>query len=181
MIGWGVGGHCPGEGKTMARMTKAQKIEAENEAQALQLFQDGLAALPDPRRPQGLRYPLQTVVTIALMASVCGSDDAEAMQAWGEAHEEWLAGFLPMPHGAPTQDVFLAVFGALYPEAFSKVFRAWAELLALRLKATGKHIAVDRRKDPQALVDRKPAPLGAGPLPFERTRPATGPRTPPRT
>jgi predicted transposase YbfD/YdcC len=143
MIGWGVGEHCPGEGKTMARMTKAQKIEAENEAQALQLFQNGLAALPDPRRPQGLRYPLQTVVTIALMASVCGCDDAEAMQAWGEAHEEWLEGFLPMPHGAPTQDVFLAVFGAMDPEAFSKVFRAWAELLAFRLKATGKHIAVD--------------------------------------
>jgi len=127
----------------MARMTKAQKIEAENEAQALQLFQDGLASLADPRRPQGLRYPLQTVVTIALMASVCGCDDAEAMQAWGEAHEEWLCGFLPMPHGAPTQDVFLAVLGALAPEAFSTVFRAWAELLALRLKATGKHIAVD--------------------------------------
>lgn len=65
----------------MARMTQAQQIEAENEAQALQLFQAGLAALPDPRRAQGLRYPLQTVVTIALMASVCGCDDAESMQA----------------------------------------------------------------------------------------------------
>lgn len=82
-------------------------------------------------------------MTIALMASVCGCDDAEAMQAWGEAHEQWLREFLPMPHGAPTQDVFLAVFGALDPEAFSSVFRAWAELLALRLKAMGKHIAVD--------------------------------------
>lgn len=127
----------------MVRMTQAQQIEAENETQALQLFQDGLAALTDPRRPQGLRYPLQTVVTIALMASVCGCDDAESMQAWGEAHQEWLDGFLPMPHGAPTQDVFLAVFGALAPEAFSTVFRAWAELMALRLKATGKHIAID--------------------------------------
>jgi len=127
----------------MARMTQAQKIVAANEAQALKLFQDGLATLPDPRRPQGLRYPLQTVVTIALMASVCGCDDAEAMQAWGEAHQEWLAEFLSMPHGAPTQDVFLAVFGALDPEAFSTVFRAWAELLAVRLKATSKHIAVD--------------------------------------
>lgn len=48
MIGWGEGGHCPGEGKTMARKTKAQQIEAENEAQALQLFQDGIAALADP-------------------------------------------------------------------------------------------------------------------------------------
>ena len=54
----------------MARKSKAQQIEAENEAQALQLFRAGLGALPDPRRAQGLRYPLQTVVIIALMASV---------------------------------------------------------------------------------------------------------------
>ena len=127
----------------MARMTQAQKIAHENEAQALQFFRSVLAALPDLRRPQGLRYPLQTVVVTALMAMVCGCDDAEAMQSWGEANEAWLEGFLELPHGAPTQDVFLAVFGALHPETFSAVFRAWAELLALRLEAVGKQIAVD--------------------------------------
>jgi predicted transposase YbfD/YdcC len=127
----------------MARMTQAQRIAQENEAQALHFFQRVLATMPDPRRPQGVRYPLQTVVVIALMAMVCGCDDAEAMQAWGEANEQWLEGFLEMPHGAPTQDVFLAVFGALHPESFCAVFRAWTELLSLRLKAMGKHIAVD--------------------------------------
>ena len=144
----------------MARMTQAQKIAAENEAQALKLFQEGLAALPDPRRPQGRRYPLQTVVTIALMASVCGCDDAEAMQAWGEAHQDWLAAFLPMPHGTPTQDVFLAVFSALDPEAFSAVFRAWAELLAQRLKTGSKHIAVDGKTSRRSFDSAS----GKGPL-----------------
>jgi predicted transposase YbfD/YdcC len=127
----------------MARMTQAQKIEHDNEAQALQFFRDALAALPDPRRPQGVRYPLPTVVVTALMAMVCGCDDAEAMQTWGEANAEWLEGLLEMPHGAPTQDVFLTVFAALDPQAFGAVFRAWAGLLALRLQATGRHIAVD--------------------------------------
>jgi len=127
----------------MARMTQAQRLAHENEAQALQFFRGVLAAMPDPRRPQGVRYPLQTVVVIALMAMVCGCDDAEAMQSWGEANETWLEGLLDMPHGAPTQDVFLAVFGALNPDTFSAVFRAWAELLARRLQAIGKHVAVD--------------------------------------
>ena len=63
---------------------------------------------------QGLRYPLQTVMVTALMAMVCCCDDVEAMQSWGEANEAWLEGFLEMPQGAPTQDVFLAVFGALH-------------------------------------------------------------------
>lgn len=127
----------------MARMTKAQQIERDNEQQALAFFRAALEALPDARRRQGLRYPLQTVVVTALMAMVCGCDDAEAMQAWAEANAEWLQTMLEMPHGAPTQDVYLAVFAALDPEAFSAVFHAWAELLALRLSAGGKHIAVD--------------------------------------
>ncbi len=127
----------------MARLTRAQKIERENQAQALSFFREALAALPDARRRQGLRYPLQTVVVTALMAMVCGCDDAEAMQSWGEANADWLESILDMPHGTPTQDVYLAVFAALDPEAFSAVFRAWAELLSLRLQAGGKHIAID--------------------------------------
>ena len=127
----------------MTRVTQAQKIEQENEQQALAFFEGTLGAQPDPRRAQGVRYPLRTVVVTALMAMVCGSDDAEAMEWWGKTQAEWLAGFLDLPHGAPTQDVYLAVFGALDPEAFSAVFRAWAALLQLRLQAEGRHIAVD--------------------------------------
>lgn len=127
----------------MARMAQAQKIQRENEEQALSFFREALAVLPDARRGQGLRYPLQTVVVTALMAMVCGCDDAEAMQSWGEANAQWLDSMLEMPHGPPTQDVFLAVFAALDPETFSAVFRAWTELLSLRLQAGGKHIAID--------------------------------------
>ena len=127
----------------MVRVTEAQQIELNNEHQALAFFEAAVAALPDPRRRQGVRYPLRAVVVIALMAMVCGCDDAESMELWGEAHSEWLAGFLDLPHGSPTQDVFLAVLGALSPEAFSAAFRAWAGLLALRLGAQGRHIAVD--------------------------------------
>jgi len=127
----------------VARKTQAQSIEQDNERHALAFFETALQALPDPRRPQGVRYPLRTVVVSALMAMVCGCDDAESMQMWAEANAEWLDGMLDMPHGPPTQDVFLAVFGALDPEAFSAVFAAWAELLTLRLPASERHIAVD--------------------------------------
>lgn len=127
----------------MARITQATKIEQDNEDHALAFFEQMLGQLPDPRRAQGRRYPLRSVVVIALMAMICGSDDAEAMELWGEANAEWLAGFLPLPHGTPTQDVFLAVFAALNPQAFGAVLRAWAAVLASRLAGVGKHIAVD--------------------------------------
>jgi predicted transposase YbfD/YdcC len=125
------------------RKTKAQIWQADTEAEALTHFKDVLKALPDPRRRQGLRYPLETVVVTALMAMVCGADDAEAMQLWGETNEGWLETFLPMPHGSPTQDVFLSVFAALDPAAFGVVFRGWVELLKVRLGARGRHLAVD--------------------------------------
>jgi predicted transposase YbfD/YdcC len=79
------------------------------------------------------------------MAMVCGADEAQAMQQWSESNEQWLSEFLDMPHGAPSQDVYLAVFGALDPAAFQAVFRAWAHVLSLRLQASGqgKHLAID--------------------------------------
>ena len=127
----------------MARQTQAQKVEKQNEDEALAFFQGVLGLLPDPRRRQGIRYPLITVVATALMAMVCGCDDAEAMEAWAEAHHDWLQTFLPLPHGTPTQDVYLAVLGALDPAAFEQALQSWAALLVLRLKGGDKHIAVD--------------------------------------
>lgn len=128
----------------MARVSQADQISQENERQALEFFKETLAGLPDPRRAQGLRYPLRSVVITALMAMVCGCDDAEAMGAWGRANAKWLSGFLPLPHGTPSQDVFLGVFAGLEPKAFGAVLRGWAALLAARIVAMGdKHIAVD--------------------------------------
>jgi len=127
----------------MARISQSEKIEQVNEQQALDFFEQLLGGMPDPRRRQGQRYPLRLVIVVALMAAVCGCDDAEAMEIWGEANEEWLGGFLPTPHGTPTQDVFLAVFAALDPKPFEAVLRSWSELLRARLTKLGKHIAID--------------------------------------
>jgi predicted transposase YbfD/YdcC len=127
----------------MARVTEAQQIEQANEEAALVFFRKALSSLKDPRRAQGTRYPLTSVVVIALMAMVCGADNAEEMEDWGEANARWLDGILELPHGPPTQDVFLSVFAALDPVGFRRVFLSWMEWLRLRLHVTGKHIAVD--------------------------------------
>lgn len=102
-----------------------------------------LSALPDSRRAQGIRYSLHSVVVIALMGAVCGCDDAQSMELWGELNTAWLETFLPLPHGTPSQDVFLSVFGALNSQAFGDLFRAWAELLILRCDKQSRHIAID--------------------------------------
>jgi hypothetical protein len=52
----------------VARTTKAQQIEKLNEQQAVVFFEGTLSALPDPRRRQAIRYPLRSIMVIALMA-----------------------------------------------------------------------------------------------------------------
>lgn len=125
------------------RRTKAAQWQDLTESEALLHFRGALSQLPDPRRKQGLRYPLESVVVTALMAMVCGADDAEAMQRWGDMNESWLESFLEIPHGSPTQDVFLSVFGALDPKTFGDVFRSWVQLVQLRLDGGGGHVAID--------------------------------------
>jgi len=88
------------EVEPVARLTQAEKMERDNELVALDFFEATLSELPDPRRPQGVRYPLRSVVVIALMATVCGCDDAEAMQLWGEHNADWLSSFIDLPHRA---------------------------------------------------------------------------------
>lgn len=124
-------------------MARQRKTKAQREKEALAEFERLLRLLPDPRRKQGQRYPLFTVVCIALMGMICGCDDAEALGHWGRVHQAWLKKMLPMPHGAPSQDVFLAVFAALDAKAFNLVFVAWVELLKVRIQAEGKHVAID--------------------------------------
>jgi len=79
------------------------------------------------------------------MATACGCDDGEAMQHWGDYNQEWLSGFLDLPHGVPTQDVFRSVFAPIDPAAFRRVFISWAKILIARLDMNGTHIALDRK------------------------------------
>ncbi len=99
----------------MARECEAQRIERANLEAALERFSASLQELRDPRRRRGLRYPLETVIVSALMAMVADCDDAEAMAVWSEANADWLGTFLRMPHGAPSQDVYLHVLAGVEP------------------------------------------------------------------
>lgn len=94
-------------------------------------------------------------MVVALMACVCGADDAQAMERWGMVHEDWLSEFLQMPYGPPTQDVFLAVLGSLNPGAFHDLFREWASLLSIRLKAVHKKVRSVSRSEKHIALDGK--------------------------
>ena len=116
----------------MMRPIVRSSIEAHNEEAALGYLEAALSGLSDPRRAEGRRNPLRSVVVSELMAMVCGFNDAEAMACWSEVNQDRLAGFRDMPHGSPSQDVYLSVVGALEPTAFQAVSSRWAERVVRR-------------------------------------------------
>ncbi len=129
----------------MARKTKQDVINENNIDCYLMEFQTCLREATDPRRAQGKRYSLESIILTALLASICGAEDAQAFETWGETRRDLLETFLDLPHGTPTQDVFLRFFASFDPAQFSAIYSKWIEILLelLPLKSNDNHIAID--------------------------------------
>ena len=81
--------------------------------------------LEEPRRGPAKRYGLSEIIVMAICAVLCGSDDWVEVADWCEDEEEWLKGFLDLPHGTPSHDTFGDVFRVLDPDVFESCFREW--------------------------------------------------------
>ena len=77
---------------------------------------------------------------IAICAVLSDADNVDDFAALARVKEDGLRRFLLLKNGIPSQDIFLRVFGALYPKQFEVVFRRWVGGMAPALNRT---IAVD--------------------------------------
>ncbi|NIV40483.1 MAG: ISAs1 family transposase [Anaerolineae bacterium] len=98
------------------------------------------SVLEDPRR-YNRRHKLLDIVVIAICAAICGAEGWEDIELFGETKEEWLRGFLELPHGAPSDDTYRRVFAALDASEFQSCFMDWIE--AVEVLTQGQVIAVD--------------------------------------
>jgi predicted transposase YbfD/YdcC len=98
------------------------------------------SVLEDPRR-YNRRHKLLDIIVIAMCAAICGADGWEDVELFGETKEEWLKGFLELPHGPPSDDTYRRVFAALDAEEFQLCFMDWIE--AVEELSQGQVIAID--------------------------------------
>jgi len=99
-----------------------------------------LEQMPDPRR-HNTRHKLIDILTIGLLAVICGADGWVGVVYWAKSKQDWLKTFLELPDGMPSHDTFGRVFAKLNPEAFEQCFRQW--ISALVELSGGKLVAID--------------------------------------
>jgi hypothetical protein len=97
-------------------------------------------SIQDPRAANA-SHEFSDILSIAILAVLCGSESWAAVEAWGWGNHPWLASFLELPHGIPSHDTFDRVFGLLDPLAFEKCFTEWTSRLVHN--SQGLFIAVD--------------------------------------
>jgi len=99
-----------------------------------------LKKIRDTRRRRGRRYVFVEIILMALMAMICGCDDAEEISDWVELHSEWLRLWFELSHGTPSQDTFLRIFEMANTKTLGQATRRWLTSMRPRL---ARHIAID--------------------------------------
>jgi predicted transposase YbfD/YdcC len=111
-------------------------MEAQARDKVLRFFR----GIKDPRAANA-RHPLSDLLSIAILAVLCGCEGWAAVETWGWMNIDWLATFLELPHGIPSHDTLDRVFGLLDPLAFEEAFNTFTATLVKN--GAGQFVAVD--------------------------------------
>lgn len=85
------------------------------------------AILPDPRKSRNQNYSLFDIITVSILAILCGADDWVEISLWGESNQAWLEQYGICPNGTPSHDTFSRFFRYVDPHAFEKCFISWTQ------------------------------------------------------
>jgi predicted transposase YbfD/YdcC len=90
------------------------------------VFLEYFKALPDGRQSAKVKYPLEEVLLLCLMAVIAGAETVTDIARFGQKKLEFLRRFRPFREGTPAHDHLGDILATLDPEAFQRCFVAWA-------------------------------------------------------
>lgn len=100
-----------------------------------------LSEVPDPRGVNGRRYPLGSLLALAVCAMLCGARSLYAISQWGRDHGEWVAKSLGIDRGTtPCSATLHLLFKRLDVVALEMVLSEW--FLSQGLEE-GEAVAID--------------------------------------
>lgn len=90
------------------------------------VFLEHFKDLPDGRQSAKVKYPLEEVLLLCLMAVIAGAETITDIARFGQKKVEFLRRFRPFREGTPAHDHLGDILATLDPEAFQRCFVAWA-------------------------------------------------------
>lgn len=103
-----------------------------------------LSIIRDPRLDRKKRHKLGDILFLSVCACLCGCDTWEDIHEFAEIQEEWLRGYIELPHGIPSADTIARVFSLIDPNQFETAFRNW--VCSFYKVEEGKIIAIDGKR-----------------------------------
>ena len=93
------------------------------------VFLEYFKELPDGRQRAKIKYPLDEVLLLCLLAVIAGAEAITDIARFGDKKLELLRRFRPFREGTPSHDHLGDILATLDPEAFQRCFVAWAAAL----------------------------------------------------
>lgn len=75
---------------------------------------------------------------------LCGCDEWQEIQAYGEKKESWLRKYIELPNGIPSYDTLNRVISAIDPKALQQRFVRWVQGIATLSK--GEVVSIDGKR-----------------------------------
>jgi predicted transposase YbfD/YdcC len=100
-----------------------------------------LSIIKDPGIDRTKRHPLVSVLFIGICSVLCGAESWEQMEDFGNERNEWIHGYVELPHGIPSHDTFGRVFAQIDSKAFQESFLGWVKLVSIKMP--GQIISID--------------------------------------
>lgn len=100
--------------------------------------------IEDPRNGNATQHKLIDIITIAILAIVCGADGWTEVEVFGKSKQKWLSTFLELPNGIPSHDTFGRVFSQIDPAALRSSFLGWVAMIQEITR--GQDIAIDGKE-----------------------------------
>ena len=86
--------------------------------------------IPDPRAQSfHFQHSLVSIIFIVLVTGLCGANDWVGVVEMAQSMKNWIAQYVPLPHGIPSHDTFGRVFSMICPKQFNKFLINWSSLL----------------------------------------------------
>jgi predicted transposase YbfD/YdcC len=99
-----------------------------------------LQLIPDPRLERTRRHELQSILAVALCATIAGADNWVEVAEFGELHHDWLCSIVPLPSGIASHDTFARVFRLLDAQQLELACQQWLTQVAGKIHGT---VAID--------------------------------------